>query len=296
LIQKFQFIRNTFLRKEGLMLTERLQKSYPALTKQQKKVAEFFLSQGPEAAFLSVARLAQQVKTSQASVVRFAKAIGFQGYPELQRELQNWIRQKISPSRVLQNLMMKAPEENVYRRIFQMDRQNLDETEEANPQEKLDRAVREIIQAKRIGFIGFRTSQAMAYLLYFFIGRVRKNCELLDDGGNLTNQLMYYGAKDLLLAISFPRYSRLTLEILKYGKKMGCKIIVITDNPVSPVGQVADVILLAERKSATYFNSFASAVTLVNCLVAGVSLKSKHSLKTLESFDQIDKGWNHFSR
>jgi DNA-binding MurR/RpiR family transcriptional regulator len=107
---------------------------------------------------------------------------------------------------------------------------------------------------------------------------------------------MYYGAKDLLLAISFPRYSRLTLEILKYGKKMGCKIIVITDNPVSPVGQVADVILLAERKSATYFNSFASAVTLVNCLVAGVSLKSKHSLKTLESFDQIDKGWNHFLR
>jgi len=279
-----------------LILTEKLKAIYPSLSKQQKKVADFFLTEGSEAAFLSVAELARQVRTSQATVVRFSRVIGFKGYPDLQRELQNWIRQKISPSRVLQNLMIKAPEENVYRRIFQIDRQNLDETEEANPQEKLDRAVREIIQAKRIGFIGFRTSQAMAYLLYFFIGRVRKNCELLDDGGNLTNQLMYYGAKDLLLAISFPRYSRLTLEILKYGKKMGCKIIVITDNPVSPVGQMADVILLSERKSATYFNSLASAVTLVNCLVAGVSLKSKHSLKTLESFDQIDKGWNHFLR
>jgi DNA-binding MurR/RpiR family transcriptional regulator len=279
-----------------LILTEKLKAIHPSLSKQQKKVADFFLTQGAEAAFLSVAELAHQVRTSQATVVRFSRVIGFKGYPDLQRELQNWIRQKISPSRVLQNLMIKAPEENVYRRIFQIDRQNLDETEEANPQEKLDRAVREIIQAKRIGFIGFRTSQAMAYLLYFFIGRVRKNCELLDDGGNLTNQLMYYGAKDLLLAISFPRYSRLTLEILKYGKKMGCKIIVITDNPVSPVGQMADVILLSERKSATYFNSLASAVTLVNCLVAGVSLKSKHSLKTLESFDQIDKGWNHFLR
>ncbi|MDH4265653.1 MAG: MurR/RpiR family transcriptional regulator [Deltaproteobacteria bacterium] len=279
-----------------MILTEKLKAIHPSLSKQQKKVADFFLTQGAEAAFLSVAELAHQVRTSQATVVRFSRVIGFKGYPDLQRELQNWIRQKISPSRVLQNLMIKAPEENVYRRIFQIDRQNLDETEEANPQEKLDRAVREIIQAKRIGFIGFRTSQAMAYLLYFFIGRVRKNCELLDDGGNLTNQLMYYGAKDLLLAISFPRYSRLTLEILKYGKKMGCKIIVITDNPVSPVGQMADVILLSERKSATYFNSLASAVTLVNCLVAGVSLKSKHSLKTLESFDQIDKGWNHFLR
>ena len=140
------------------MLAERLQKSYPSFTKQQKKVAEFLITRGPEAAFLSVAEIAHQVHTSQASVVRFARAAGFTGYPEMQRELRNWVRQKISPSRVLQNLMGRAPKDNVYRRIFQMDRQNLDETEEANPRETLDRAIREILRAKRIGFIGFRTS------------------------------------------------------------------------------------------------------------------------------------------
>jgi DNA-binding MurR/RpiR family transcriptional regulator len=278
------------------MLTERLQKSYPSLTKQQKKVAEFLITQGPEAAFLSVAELAHQVQTSQASVVRFARAAGFKGYPQMQRELQNWVRQKISPSRVLQNLMGKAPKDNVYRRIFQMDRQNLDETEGANPRETLDRAIREILRARRIGFIGFRTSQAIAYLLFFFLGRVRKNCELMDDGGNLTNQLMNYGGKDLLVAISFPRYSRLTLETLKHGKKAGCRIIAITDTPISPIGQIADIVLLAERKSATYFNSFTSAVTLVNCLVAGVSVKSKRSLKMLKAFDQVDNEWSYFMR
>lgn len=142
--------------------------------------------------------------------------------------------------------------------------------------------------------MGLRGSHAIAYLLYYFLGRVRKNCELLEDGSNLTNQLINYGGKDLLVGISFPRYSRQTLEILKYGKKEGCKIMAITDTPISPIGQVADFTLLAQPKSATYFNSFTSAVTLVNCLVSGVSLKSKRSLETLNSFDQIDTEWKYF--
>jgi DNA-binding MurR/RpiR family transcriptional regulator len=276
------------------VLTERLQKSYPSLTKQQKKVAEFFLSQGPDAAFLSVAELAQAAKTSRASVVRFARAVGFKGYPELQQELQAWVRQKISPSNVLQNLIGKKNRDQIYSKIYQMDVQNLNRTEEANSEKTMDQTVKEIIRARRIGFVGFRTSHSIAYLLYYFIGRVRKNCELLDDGGNLTNQLMNYGPGDLLFAISFPRYSSLTLEILKYAKKAGCRIIAITDALISPVAQVADITLLAERKSATYFNSFTSAVTLVNCLVAGVSLKSRRSLDMLRSFDQVDNEWKYF--
>jgi DNA-binding MurR/RpiR family transcriptional regulator len=276
------------------MLTERLQKNYPSLTKQQKKVAEFLLSQEPEAAFLSVAELARRVHTSQASVVRFARAIGFKGYPELQRELRNAIRQKISPAKVLENLMGKNFQEKTYARIFQMDVQNLKETEEINSPETLDRVVKEIIRAPRIGFIGFRTSHAVAYLLYYFLSRVRKHCEFLDTGENLTNQLINFRPGDLLVALSFPRYSRQTIEVLRYGKKIGCKIIALTDTPISPAGQIADIVLLAERKSASYFNSFTSAVTLVNCLAAGVSLKSKRSLDTLKSFDQIDNEWKNF--
>ncbi len=278
------------------MLADRLQKSYPSLTKQQKKVAEFFLSHGPDAAFLSVAALAQAAETSQASVVRFTRAVGFKGYPELQQELQAWVRQKISPSQALRNLIGKRRADHIYAKIYDMDRQNLSQTEEANSEEIMDQAVKEIIRARRVGFVGFRTSHSIAYLLYYFIGRVRKNCELLDDGGNLTNQLMNYGRRDLLFAISFPRYSSLTLQILQCGKKAGCRILVITDAPISPVAQVADVTLLAERKSATYFNSFASAVTLVNCLVAGVSLKSRRSLDMLKAFDQVDTDWKYFLR
>ena len=273
------------------MLTQRIQKNYSDLPRQQKKVAEFFLSQGAEAAFLSVAQLSRRAGTSQATVVRFAKSIGLKGYPDLQRELQATVLRKISPTRILQSMISKKASDKIYDRIFEMDMQNLRQTQEANDPATLERAVKEIIRARKIGFIGARTSHALAYLLYYYLGRVRKHCELLDIGGNgyLTNQIMDFRRGDLLVGISFPRYGRHTIEILKCGKRRGCKIIVITDTPISPAAQVADLVLLAERKSATYFNSLASSITLLNYLAAEVSLKVRNSLTRFKSFDQMDK-------
>ncbi len=273
------------------MLTEKIQKNYSGLTKQQKRVAEFFLSQGSEAAFLSVAQVARQVKTSQATVVRFTQALGFKGYPEVQEELQGALRKKISPTQILQSMISHKSNEKMYARIFQMDMENLRETQEANDPETLARAVKEIIRARKIGFIGARTSHALAYLLFYYLGRVRKNCELLDisGNGNLANQIMNYRPGDLLIGFNFPRYGRQTIEILKYGKKLGCRIIAVTDTPISPSGQLADLVLVAVRKSATYFNSLASSVTLINYLAAEVSLKIRHSLERFKSFDQTDK-------
>ena len=197
----------------------------------------------------------------------------------------------------MENSREKDKGKDIYSIIFDMDAKNLASTQELNSKETIDRAVKEIIAARRIGFVGFRSSQSIAFLLSFFLGRVRKNCELLDNWfGNLTNYLVNYGPKDLLVGISFPRYSRQTLEVLKYGKQAGCKVISLTDNPVSPVGQISDLVLLAGHKTSTYFNSFSSAVTLVNCLVAGVSLKNKKSLEVLKSFDHIDNEWQYFMK
>ncbi|MBI5969217.1 MAG: MurR/RpiR family transcriptional regulator [Deltaproteobacteria bacterium] len=274
------------------MLEDRLRKRYQFLTKAQKKVAEFFLAQGEDAAFLSISDLAHQVKTSESTIVRFARSIGYKGYPDLQKELQSGIKQKISPPRALQKAIIKERGQNIYSKIFEMDLQNLSTTQEANSKKIIDQAVEEIIKARRIGFTGFRSSHSLAYLLCFFIGQVRKNCDLLDGSlGNLPNQLINYGVGDLLIGISFPRYASATLNILKYGKKAGCRVMVITDNPVSPVGQISDLVLVAGNKSSHYFNSFSSAVTLVNCLVAGVSLRSRHSVEVLKSVNQIVADW-----
>jgi DNA-binding MurR/RpiR family transcriptional regulator len=276
------------------MFAEIIQRNFFSLTQQQRKVADFFLTRGSEAAFLSVAALARGSNTSPATIVRFSRAIGFTGYLDLQKNFQNWVKQKLSPpSEILQNLITKEPKDDIFKNMFQIDFQNLAEAQEANSRELLEKTIKEILRARRVGFTGCRTSSGIASLIYYFMARVRKNCELL-DGGNLTHQLMNYGPRDLMLGISFPRYSRHTLEILKYGKKVGCRIVALTDSPISPIGQVADIVLVAGRRSGAYFNSFTSAVALVNCLVAGASLKSKRSLRTLEAFDRIDEEWNPF--
>jgi len=279
------------------MFEERLRVRFQYLTKIQKQIAEFLLNNAEEAAFQSILGLAEALNTSTSNIFRLAKAIGYSGYPELQKDLQKKIRQKISPVKALENSREKDKGKDIYSIIFDMDAKNLASTQELNSKETIDRAVKEIIAARRIGLVGFRSSQSIAFLLSFFLGRVRKNCELLDNWfGNLTNYLVNYGPKDLLVGISFPRYSRQTLEVLKYGKQAGCKVISLTDNPVSPVGQISDLVLLAGHKTSTYFNSFSSAVTLVNCLVAGVSLKNKKSLEVLKSFDHIDNEWQYFMK
>ena len=274
------------------MLEGRLQKRYSSLTRSQKKVATFFLSQGEEAAFLTISHLARRLKTSEATILRFSRSIGYQGYPHLQKDLQDWIKQKISPPQALQKAIVKERGQDIYSRIFEIDRQNLNETREANGNEVINRAVEEVIRARKIGIVGFRSSHSIAALLSFFLGQVRKGCELLDISlGNLPNQLIDYGIKDLLVGISFPRYASRTLEILKYGQKAGCTILAITESPVSPIGQMADLALVAGNKSSSYFNSFASAVTLINCLVAGVSLRSKNSVEVLKSVNRIVDDW-----
>jgi DNA-binding MurR/RpiR family transcriptional regulator len=274
------------------MIEERVRKKYQFLTKAEKKVGDFFLAQSAEAAFLPISAISRRVKTSEATIFRFSRSIGYKGYPELQKELQIRIKQKISPTGVLRQVIAMGNEDNIYSKIFERDGQNIDLTREKNSNEILDRAVKEIIQAGRIGVTGFRSSYGMAYLLSFFLGQVRKNCELLEMNlGPLPNQLIHYGPKDMMIGISFPRYAASTLKILKYGKKVGCKIIALTDNPISPIGQIADIVLVSGHKCLTSFNSFTGMGVLINCLVAGVSLKSKSSVGVLKSVDQIVEDW-----
>ncbi len=276
------------------MLPQRIQRRFPTLTGQQKKIAEKFLSVGHEAAFSTISQLARQFRTSESTIVRFARALGYKGYPDLQKELQDGIRRKLSPPEALEKSMAKVRGGDIYSKIFENDRENLRKTREFNTNQKIDQAVHDLISARRVGITGFRSSQPIASLLYLLLSQVRKNCELLEYTlGSLPNQIINYGPSDLFLAVSFPRYSRQTLASLKAAKKCKARTIALTDSPISPIAQFADLVLLMGNKSSTYFNALASAVTLVNCLVAGVSVKNKNSLETLKMVNKMLSNWRY---
>jgi DNA-binding MurR/RpiR family transcriptional regulator len=279
------------------MFEERIKKHYKFLPKNQKRLAERFLSFGHEAAFLTLAKLASQLKTSEATLIRFARSLGYGGYPHLQRELQNSIRQKLSPPKALQESLAEKDDRDIFSEIFETEHHNLNKARESNSKPIIEQAIQEIIKARRVGVTGYRSSSSMAHLLYILLSEVRKNCELLEfHMGSLPSQIINYGAKDLLICISLPRYSYQTVVNLKYVKKKKCKTIAITDSPLSPIGQEADLVLLAGNRSLTYFNFLASTVALINCLVAGVSLRAKNSLANLEEVNHIVTEWGFLLR
>ena len=175
-----------------------------------------------------------------------------------------------------------------------MENENLRKTRELNSNETIDRAVREIIAARRVGTAGGRSTHAVAYLLYLLLSQVRKDCDLLEfTPGGLPNQIINYGPGDLIIGLSLPRYSRQTLLTLEYARKNRCRTIAVTDSPISPIARVADLVLLLGNRSSTYFNTQASAVTLVSCLVAGVSYQNKNSLETLKMVNKLTSEWKY---
>jgi len=274
------------------MIIDKIKDKFEFLTKKQKQIARYILSTDQEIAFLTISQLARRCQISESSIVRFCRAIGYKGYPDLQKEFQNVIREKLSPPEALQIIINKKSDDDIYSQTFETDYKNLQKTRELNNNEKIELAINEIIKAKRIGIMGFRSSHSVAYLLYFHLGQLRKNCDLLEfHMGGLPNHIVNYGPQDLLIGISLPRYSKQTLSCFKYVKKKKCKTIAITDSTLSPIAQEAHIVLLIGNRSCTYFNSLTSAVTLVNCIIAGVSLKSKRSLETLKEVDGIVKEW-----
>ena len=276
------------------MLGQRIQKRFQALTDQQKRIAKQFLSTGHEAAFFTISQLARQFKTSESTIVRFARALGYKGYPDLNKDLQDGIRQKLSPPEALENSLARGKGGDIYSKIFEMDQENLRKTRELINNRTIDRAVREIIRARRVGVTGFRSSHPAASLLYLLLSQVRRDCDLLEFTlGSLPNQIINYGMGDVLIAVSLPRYSRQTLATLNYAKKNRCRTIAISDSPIAPIAQSADLVFLLGNQSATYFNSLASAITLINCLVAGVSLKTRNSLETLKKVNRLISDWKY---
>ena len=279
------------------MLEERVKKKYPSLTNNQKRVAERFLSLGHDAAFLTVDRVARQLKTSGATLVRFARSLGYRGYPDLQQDLRQNLLEKASPPQTLKESIEKKGGRDIYSEIIEIEQQNLRSARQLNKNEIIELAVNEIVKAKKVGVSGFRSSSSTAYLLYILLSDIRGDCQFLEyESGSRASQLIHYGEGDLFICFSLPRYSQQTFANLVLVKKNKCKTIAVTDSALSPFGQKADLVLLVGNQSSTYFNFFASAVVLIECLVAGVSLRHKGSLANLKRVNGVLTEWEALIR
>jgi len=253
---------------------ERIRHALSTMSPGYQSIAVHLVEHQNEAAFFTAAELAHRAGVSHATVVRFARYLGFTGYPALVKAFQGRITRFLTTVERLQQ--SEEDFSSVGRRIMRADAANLNATIELIDLVEFERAVAIIAGARRVFVAGFRSAAAVAHLLSFSLQLIRGPGEvILVSATDYLDQLTSASQTDALVAISFPRYYRQTVEVAAYATEVGLRRVAITDHPLSPLGQLSEATLCAQTKLNTIIESFTAPVSVVNALVAAAAVKAK---------------------
>ena len=271
-------------------LEKRIRDNVGELSGAQRILAEFFLTNYEQAAFLTAARVGALVGISESTVVRFAYALGYKGWPQLQAELQEMVKDRLSTATRLRMCTVpgQGQEKSVMQEVMETDLENLRRTMQDLSEDTFNAAVEAVIKAQNIYVLGSRSACSLAQFLAFYLQMIGKRVGVVPQGlGSIFEELAAVQPGDLVIGISFPRYSRITIEGFVYARRKGATTLVITDNVISPLGQQADITLTARSNLGSYIESFAAPLSVVNALLTAVGRRDKD--KTLTRLDELEE-------
>ncbi len=274
-------------------LLARINQTGRRLSKGQKRIAEYIVNHYDKAAFMTASKLGDKVQVSESTVVRFAIALGYDGYPALQKALQEMIRNRLT---AVQRVEMTGDmsESAVLGTVFKADVQNIRQTIEDLDEANFSRTVDALCEAERVYVVGVRSSAPLAQFLGYYMNFIRDNVMVITSGiSDVLEQVARVGEKDVVLGISFPRYSRRTIEAMNYAKGKGATVVSLTDTPLSPLGEASDFCLTARSDMASFVDSLVAPLSMINALIVAMSLR--HREEVSEHFAQLESLWerNH---
>lgn len=267
-----------------------IERRMPEFSKSQKYIAKYITEHYEKAAFMTAAKLGVAVGVSESTVVRFADEMGFDGYPEMQRALRSYGRNRLT---TLQRLNISADRlegGNLLKNVMTQDIERIRYTLENMSEESFNAAVEKIIAAKRVYIFGAMSSDILARFLSNYLSL---SCDSVVhvqpiNSSGILQQLINLGKDDVFISISFPRYFKNTLTATAYAKECGADIIAITDSEASPLAEYADQLLLARSDIISYADSLAAPLSLINALVAEVGMRNSAKLeKTLARLEDL---------
>lgn len=257
----------------------------------QRRLGNYLQNDSSALLLSNVNDLAQAVGVSKATVVRFAKTLGYAGFPELRRDIQKEMRRKLrAADRMKETFAELGDDENIFAKLIKRDIQLLQETLRAASFSDFQKAVEVILNARKVFLIGLNASTALAYILHFRLVRVKKDAHwiFLTGGTSLVEQLAFMEPADVLIAIDFLEVPREVQTALQHAKKVGAPILGITDFPSSAIAKAANVCLFAKRGLHSSVNSLTPAFSLVNALAIAVGwAKKSDSIKALTDLDTL---------
>ena len=270
-------------------LLARINQTGRKLSKGQKRIAEFIVNHYDKAAFMTASRLGEKVQVSESTVVRFAIALGYDGYPALQKALQEMIRNRLT---AVQRVEMTGDmsESAVLGMVFKADMQNIRQTIEDIDETVFTHVIDALDAARRVYVVGVRSSAPLAEFLGYYMGFIRDDVRVITSGiSDVLEQVSRVGEQDAVLGISFSRYSRRTIEAMRFAKDRGARVLSITDTPLSPLGEVSDLCLTARSDMASFVDSLVAPLSLINALIVALSLRKRDSVS--KHFAQLESLW-----
>ena len=271
-----------------------IQDNMSSFSKGQKRIANYILESYDKAAFMTASKLGKMVEVSESTVVRFASELGYDGYPSMQKALQEMIRNKLTSIQRIEVSNDLMGDQDILSMVLQSDIDKLRMTMEETDREKFNRTAEAIVAGRRIYIIGVRSSAALSSFLAFYFNLIFENVVQISANtvSEMFEQMLRVGPEDVVICISFPRYSSRTVKAMQFARDRGATVVALTDSEMSPLAGMAQHTLLAKSDMASFVDSLVAPLSLINALIVAVGRKKNEDLS--RTFETLEKIWDEY--
>lgn len=263
----------------------------PEFSKGQRMIAKYIMESYDKAAFMTANRLGKTVGVSESTVVRFAVDLGFEGYPSMQKAMQEMVLNRLTSVQRIEVANDRIGDQDVVSMVLQSDIEKLRQTSEIVDRDAFRAAVNAVLGAKRIYIIGVRSAAPLANFLGYYLNYMFNNVHIVtaSGAGEMFEKIVGIDEQDVVIAFSFPRYCATTVQATDYCHRAGATVISITDSEVSPLGRVADHVVCAKSDMVSLVDSLVAPLSIINALI--VAIASKREKELHRTFDVLEQIW-----
>ncbi len=272
----------------------RINQYYGKMSKGQKTIASFIYDHYDQAVFMTAAKLGDTVGVSESTVVRFASYIGYSGYPEFQKDLEEWVQNKINSVQKIDAKYGRSTQSEIVTSVLNADIEKITDTIDNLDPAAFETAVDTILGARNIYIMGIRSCAPLADFLHFYLNMIRGNVILLrtTSVSETFEQMIRIDENDAMIGISFPRYSMRTLKAMEFANDRNAKVIAITDTVHSPMNLYSSCNLLARSDMVSIVDSLVAPLSLINALVVAMCLKRPGDVT--KNLKELENAWNNY--
>ena len=271
-----------------------LQSKNQKLSKGQRAIAKYILHSYDKAAFMTANKLGKTVGVSESTVVRFAVELGFDGYPEMQKAMQEMVMNRLTSVQRLEVASDRIGDQDILSMVIHSDIDKLRQTSETVSREDFVKSVEAILSARRVYIMGSRSTAVLASFLGHYLRHMLDDVRVVTSSGasEMFEQIIGITDKDAAIAFSFPRYSTATFKGAEFCRSVGAKVIGITDSPISPLGRCSDHVLLCKSDMISLVDSLTAPFSIANALIVAIATRREGELQN--TFTALENVWEEY--